>query len=425
MKIHIDLDAFFVAAERTEEPSLCHKPVGIGGRGDQSIFASQSGHQSLNLENSGAFVGTFFQTYHAQSDDMQRFIDPDGRVRGILTTSSYEARAFGIHTGMSIREALQRCPELIVKAPNMQLYQRLSRQLHTFLQHRIPLIEQASIDEFYGDLSGWVADDDLPCFIDMLRHEIKRSLDLPVSIGAAQTKFIAKLATGQAKPFGCRTITSQNFASFIEAIPVKEFPGIGRSMQHRLKEYRIGTLGELIRSRSLVESWGPYAKELYRRVSAMDHTEVTPDQVRKSIGISRTFDPERERAEMRRRIIILARHLAYAIMRIGVIPTTFHVGIRYELRQHSHANITQNRLFNEKWFKDLVLSLFYKADRYRTLQIIRLSISCSHFTSNSRRELSLIDFEKDSVQRHLSMRTQKVRDKYGLDILRWGSEMEI
>ncbi len=425
MKIHIDLDAFFVSAERIQDPSLCHKPVGIGGRGDQSIFASQSGHQSLNLENSGAFVGTFFHTYDAQRDDMQKFTDPDGRIRGILTTSSYEARAFGLHTGMSIREALQRCPGLIVKAPNMQLYQRLSHQLHTFLQERIPLIEQASIDEFYGDLSGWVTDEDIPCFIDTLRHEIKRRLDLPVSIGAAQTKFIAKLATGRAKPFGCRTVTPRGLASFMEAIPVKEFPGIGRSMQRKLDAYHIRTLGELIRMRGVVESWGPYARELYRRVSAMDHTEIIPDHVRKSIGISRTFDPERDRVEIRRRIIILTRHLAYAIMRIGVIPTTFHVGIRYELRQHSHANITQNRLFNEKWFKDLVLSLFYQADRYKTLQIIRLSIGCSHFTSNSRRSLSLIDFEKDTVQHRLSTQTQKVRDKYGLDILRWGEEFEI
>ena len=117
MKIHIDLDAFFVSAERTQDPSLCHKPVGIGGRGDQSIFASRSGHQSLQLENSGAFVGTFFQTYDAQGDDMQKFTDPDGRIRGILTTASYEARAFGIHTGMSIKEALQRVEGALAGSP--------------------------------------------------------------------------------------------------------------------------------------------------------------------------------------------------------------------------------------------------------------------------------------------------------------------
>ena len=257
----------------------------------------------------------------------------------------------------------------------------------------------------------------------MVHRHAPPKLDLPVSIGAAKTKFIAKLATGFAKPFGCKTVYPHEVQPFIESIPVDEFPGIGRSMRRRLNAYKIETLGELSRARPLVESWGPYARELYRRVTAADTTEIVPDHVRKSIGISRTFDPIRDRAEMRRRVIILARHLAYAVMHIGVIPTTFHVGIRYELRQGSHANITQNRLFNEKWFKDLVLSLFYKADTQKSLKIIRLSIHCSHFTHISRRELSLIDFESDRKQYRLTEHTQTVREKYGLDMLRWGSEM--
>jgi DNA polymerase-4 len=425
MKIHIDLDAFFVAAERTRDKRLEGKPVGIGGRGDQYIFSQQSGHQSLNLDASGSFVGTFFQTYDPAKEDMKKFIDPDGRIRGILTTASYEARSFGIITGMPISEALRRCPKLIVKAPDMQLYKNLSSQLRDFLHTRIPLIEQASIDEFYGDLDGWVDPPDVPCFIDNLRHEIKRTLSLPVSIGAAHTKFIAKLATSSAKPFGCRSVTPDQLEAFLENVAVSEFPGIGRSMQRKLDTYKIATLGELLRARSLVESWGPYARELYRRVSAVDHAEVIPNKPRKSIGISRTFDPVRCRKELRRRIIILARHLSYAVMHIGVIPTTFHLGIRYELSHHAHANITQNRLFSERWFKDLVLTLFHQADRYPTLQVVRLSITCSHFTKNSRRELSLIDFDEDTPLHKLTCQTQKVREKYGLDILRWGSEFTV
>lgn len=422
MKIHIDLDCFFVSAERTRDPSLEHKAVGIGGRGDQQIFSHQSGRQSLQLENSGSFVGAYFQTYDPSQEDMHRFIDPDGRVRGILTTASYEARKCGIKTGTTIREALQLCPQLIIKAPNMQLYQQLSHALHAFLQARIPIIEQASIDEFYGDLSGWVEDAEVPCFIDMLRHEIKRKLNLPVSIGAAQTKSIAKLATGCAKPFGSKTVTHHELYAFLEPIPVKEFPGIGRSMQRRLDAYRITTLGELVRAERMVSSWSPYAAALVQRIKGKDHDEVTPEHVRKSIGISRTFDPVRDRSELRRRIIILARHLAYAVLRLGVIPTTFHVGIKYELHQRGSENITCNRLFNEPWFKELCMQLFHKADRYKSLGVIRLSITCSHFTRSSRRELSLLTFEEDRKQRALSEQMQRVRDRYGIDTLRWGNE---
>jgi len=422
MKIHIDLDCFFVSAERTLDPSLENKPVGIGGRGDQYIFAEQSGHQTLNLENSGAFVGAFFQAYDAAQEDLKKFIDPDGRVRGILTTASYEARKYGINTGTTIREALQLCPGIIIKAPNMELYQSLSHELHAFLQERIPVIEQASIDEFYGDVGGWVRDEEVPWFIDMLRHEIKRALNLPVSIGAAHTKSIAKLATSFAKPFGCKSVYPHELFEFIEPINVKEFPGIGRSMQRKLREYRIETLGELVRSGPIVRSFGPYATALYERVCGRDHDDVTPDHIRKSIGISRTFDPVHDRAELRRRIIILSRHLAFAVLRFGAIPTTFHVGIRYEMKQHSHANITQNRLFNEPWFKGLTLSLFYRADIHKHLSVIRLSIHCSHFTRNSRRELSLLHFNDDRKAHELSERLKEVRERYGLDTLRWGSE---
>jgi len=423
MKIHIDLDCFFVSAERTVNPALLGKPVGIGGRGDTYIFAPDSGHQSVNFENGGAFVGTFFQTYDPGQSDMEKFVDADGRIRGILTTASYEARRYGINTGMTIREALQRCPGLIIKAPNMRLYQRLSHELHAFLQARIPVIEQASIDEFYGDLEGWVEPKEVPWFIDMLRHEIMRRLDLPVSIGAARTKSIAKLATGAAKPFGCKTVYPEEVSGFIESIPVADFPGIGRSMQRRLKSYHIATLGELVRARSLIDSWGPYARDLYRRVAAADRDELVPDHVRKSIGISRTFDPVRDRAEMRRRVIILARHLAYAVMRIGAIPTTFGVSVRYEMSPSSHATVTEHRLFNEKWFKDLVLTLYYQADVRRNDRIVRLSIHCSHFTRTSRRELSLLHFHEDTRLHRLSEQTQAVREKYGLDMLKWGSEI--
>ncbi|MEA1918235.1 MAG: DNA polymerase IV, partial [Campylobacterota bacterium] len=336
---------------------------------------------------------------------------------------SYEARAFGIKTGMTIREALSLCPHLIIKAPNMALYKELSHTLHDFLMHRIPLIEQASIDEFYGDLKGWIRDEEVPWFIDMLRHEIQRHLNLPVSIGAASSKPIAKLATSSAKPFGCKTVMPHEHLEFVTNIPIEDFPGIGRAMQKKLKMYQIDTLGKLLQSKGIVTSWSPYSRLLYRQVNGEDTHEVNPLHVRKSIGISRTFDPISDRGELRRRMIILSRHLSHAVMRLNALPTTYHVGIRYELKEHSSANITQHRLFNEFWFRELCLSLFYKADRYKHLKVIRLSISCSHFTCNSRRELSLLDFNADIPHHQLSQEIKNLRDKYGLDILRFGSEI--
>jgi DNA polymerase-4 len=423
MKIHIDIDCFFVSAARIKDPSLEHKPVAIGGRSDTKIFDNAAKNQTVNLENSGSFVPTFYKAYEDKDDDLTAFKDKDGRIRGILTTSSYEARAYGVKTAMTIREALQLCPELIIKAPNMSLYQELSHKLHDFLALKIPLIEQASIDEFYGDLHGWVTDDDVPAFIDNLRHEIKKETKLPVSIGAAPTRYIAKLATTYAKPFGCKIIYPWDFDQFVNPIKVEDFAGIGKSMKQKLNAAQIKTLGELRLRRGTVESWGPYAKELYKRVNGESDAPIQTEYRRKSIGISRTFDPLFDRNEIRRRIHVLARHLSFAIYKLGVVPTLYHLSIAYEMNQRSHKNLSLNELFTEQKFDTLCLQMFHEADIHKRLHIIRLSINCSSFTRDSKKELSLIGFDDDRKLNMLTQETQKLRQKYGIDTIKFASEL--
>jgi DNA polymerase-4 len=423
MKIHIDIDSFFVSAARIVDTTLEHKPVAIGGRSDTKIFNKEATKQSVNFENSGSFVPTFYKAYEAKDDDINAFKDADGKIRGILTTSSYEARAFGIKTAMTIREALQLCPHLIIKAPNMSLYQELSHKLHQFLMSKIPLIEQASIDEFYGDLTGWVEDEDIPAFIDALRHEIKKELKLPVSIGAADTRYIAKLATTYAKPFGCKVIKKWDFDNFIDPIKVGDFAGVGKSMKSKLHGVQIHTLGELRKRRGTVESWGPYAKELYARVNGEADAPIVTTHQRKSIGISRTFDALHNRVELKRRVHILSRHLSFAIMRLNVVPTVFHLGISYEMNQKSHKNISVAELFTEKKFDSLCQKLLIEADSQPRLKVIRLTITCSSFTRDSKKELSLLGFEDDRKMHILTKSVQELRQRYGIDALKFASEM--
>lgn len=423
MKIHIDIDCFFVSAARIDEPFLEGRAVAIGGRSDTKIFSKDAKKQSVNFENSGSFVPTFYKTYEKSDDDLNAFKDEDGRVRGILTTSSYEARAYGVKTAMSIKEALTLCPHLIIKAPNMSLYQKLSHELHEFLQTKIPLVEQASIDEFYGDLSGWVDDSDVPNFIAALKDEIKSVTKLPVSIGAAPTRYIAKLATTYAKPFGCKVVFRNELENFIEKIPIEKFAGIGKSMREKLLGAQIHTLGELSKRRGTIESWGPYAKELYLRVCGLSDDDITTKHVRKSIGISRTFDPLYDRNELRRRVHVLARHLSFAILKLKVIPTVFHLSLNYEMNQKAHKNISLCEIFTEKKFDSLCISLFNEADTHKRLHVIRISINCSSFTRESKKELSLIGFEDEQKMHTLTNRSQEIREKYGIDMLKWGSEL--
>lgn len=423
MKIHIDIDSFFVSAARIIDPTLDNKAVAIGGRSDTKIFNKEAKNQTVNFDNSGSFVPTFYKAYEKSDDDIDAFKDSDGKIRGILTTSSYEARAYGIKTAMSIREALTLCPHLIIKAPNMSLYQKLSHQLHEFLASKIPLIEQASIDEFYGDLSGWIEDKDIEKFIQNLKIEIKKELNLPVSIGAAKTRYIAKLATTYAKPFGTKLVYPSEVHNFVDKIAVGTFAGIGKSMKTRLNSVQIHTLGDMIKRRGTVESWGSYAKELYKRVSGISDSPIVTTNKRKSIGISRTFDKLHNRDELKRRVHILARHLSFAILKLDVIPTVFHLSIAYEMNQKSHKNISLAEIFTEKKFDILCQKLFIEADIYRRLYVIRLNINCSSFTRDSRKELSLIGFNDEQKMKRLSSSSQSLREKYGLDILKWGSEL--
>ena len=423
MKIHIDIDCFFVSATRILHPELENKAVAVGGRSDTKIFNKEVKNQTVNLENSGSFVPTFFKAYEESDDDIDAFKDSDGSIRGILTTSSYEARAFGVKTAMNIQDALRLCPHLIIKAPNMSHYQKLSHQLHEYLQTKIPLIEQASIDEFYGDLHGWIEDKDVEQFIDNLRHEIKQDIKLPVSIGAASTKYIAKLATSYAKPFGCTTIYKHNFDNYINPVKVEDFAGIGRSMRRKLHNVHIYTLGELRQRRGTIDSWGPYAKELYKRVNGESDSPISTRTRRKSIGISRTIEPIHDRVELQRRIHILARHLSYAILKLQVIPTVFHLGISYEMKHKSHKNISLAEVFTEKKFKNLCIQLFNEADIYKRLHVIRISIVCSSFTRDSKKELSLLGFHDEEKMKLLTEQTQKIREKYGLDAIKWADEL--
>jgi len=423
LKIHIDIDCFFVSAVRIADASLEGKAVAIGGRSDTKIFCKNAKKLDVNLQNSGSFVPTFFKSYEKKDDDIDAFRDENGKVRGILTTSSYEARAYGVKTAMSISEALGLCPHLIIKAPNMSLYQQLSHDLHEFLQTKIPLIEQASIDEFYGDLSGWIEDEDVEEFIQNLKLEIKETLKLPVSIGASHTRYIAKMATTYAKPFGCKIVYKKDIKEFIKDIPVGEFAGIGKSMKNRLQSAQIHTLGELMQRRGTLESWGHYAKEIYARVCGLSDAPIQTKSIRKSIGISRTFDALYNRNELKRRVHVLARHLNYAILKLNVIPTVYHLGIAYEMNQNSHKNITLCERFTEKKFDSLCIELFNDADIYRRLRAIRISINCSGFTKNSKRELSLIGFDEEKKMVELTKSLQNLREKYGIDALKWASEL--
>ena len=402
MILHMDLDSFFVSAHRSKDKSLLNRPVVVVKRNDKEIFKNQKS-EVLNL-NEGAFTGDLIIS--KKEYDKSYFLE-NGKIRGIIVTASYEAREFGIKTGMTLREALGIYPDLVVLLPDYRLYHILSYKLKLFLRKKIPLIEQYSIDEFFGDVSGWVDEKDVLNFAYDLKKEIYEKFSLPISIGIAKAKWIAKLATSFAKPDGVYKV--DNIYEFIKDIPIEKFPGIGKRVEKRLKEKGIITLKDVIENKEYLYSWGKNGIILYKRILGIDNESVGERETRKSIGISRRFDPVFDRREVLRRVYILCRYLAFLVEKRGVNPTFYYLKIRYKTKGKSKSHKRVFRFFNELVLKEIMRELFISADVEEDY-IISIAISVSQFKNIS----NLFDFEEDRKLKKLDKAIFKIRSKYGI-----------
>jgi len=420
--LHIDIDSFFASAERTVDPALKGIPMAVGSRSNLEIFNKKRTNIRLMNENSGAFVTPVFYSDKKKSFESY-FIDKiNGRdkIRGIITTSSYEARKFGVKTAMPIAQALQLCPQMVVVPSNYPLYHKLSHRIHDFMRAHIPKVEQFSIDEFFGDVSGWIKDEDVYVFGEMIKQKMMDEFDIPVSVGISKAKWIAKLATESAKPFGVYEV--KDIDAYIEDMPIKAFPGIGKGFQERLGKHYIKTLGDVKRSKSLFYSWKKPGIQLYHRVTGTDNEPIESRGDRKSIGISRTFDVINDADEIKRRIMIMARHIVYMVMAIEVNPTTFYLKVNYEYGVKVKKSETVNRIFSEHLFKEMLMQM-YDEIKVEHKGAIKISVNVSNFTSQHRKTLSLLDIGEDMEENKLSKEIQKLRERFGLDILKTGNEL--
>jgi len=421
MILHLDLDSFFASAERTRNVDLIGKPLIVGGRGDPFIFDKKPAREKKLIRlNRGAFVPSLF---HAEHDASSYFFEGE-RIRGIVTTASYEARRCGVKTAMSIREALGLCPQAVLLPPDHLLYHTLSHEMMELLAREIPLVEQYSIDELFGDVTGWVDEKDVYDFIAYLQEKIAREMLLPVSIGASNAKWIAKLATSRVKPFGLKVVHDGEIRDFVKDIDIHEFPGVGRAFGKRMRRYGIKTIADALNAKSHFEGWGRQGRDLYARLSGTDREGVSAKQSRKGVGISRSMDrPIKERKEFYRRVSVMVRHWAHTIERLGVNPTTFFFGIGYDHRLRSKKQYTTYRIFNEPFIQQFAREKFRELDIHPSLPILYISMSATKFLHHDPRAVDMFELENDRKMQRLDSAVSRAREKYGMDILRSGSEL--
>lgn len=421
MILHIDIDCFFVSAHRIGNPALQNIPLAVGGRSNLSIFDRKKQKRALS-NIAGAFTSSILSSNDGMTFE-QYFKDKDGRVRGIITTSSYEARAYGVKTAMSASEALRWCPNLQILPPNYPYYHELSHRLKSLLQKEIPSIEQFSIDEFFGDVTGWVKDEDIYTFAKNLKEKIQNDIGLPVSIGVAKTKWIAKLGTNDAKPYGVKVIYKEEVDEFLKDLPISAFPGIGKGYQDRLLPRGIKTLGDIKERKELFMRWGKPGMQIYNRVCGLDNEKISVSQGQKSIGLGRTFDPIQDRDEIKRRLTILCRHLSFLSLKGKHNPMTYSLNIRYQYGVKQKDYLNANRLFNEQFFKESIITLFDKIDIHKNHQIMQINITLGNFEESKVMTMNLLNYEEDIKQAKLTDSLQKLRDKFGIDIIKSAGEL--
>jgi len=246
--VHADMDAFYAAVEQLDDPSLRGKPVLVGGTGN----------------------------------------------RGVVSTASYEARPFGVHSAMPMVEARRKCPQAIVLPPNFERYTEISRRIMDVFGTYSPLVEPLSLDEAFIDMTGAEGLFGPPrqMALGIKRDVLEATGGLTVSVGVATCKFVAKVASDHEKPDGLVIVEPGEEREFLWPLPVKRLWGVGPKAEERLRELGLETIGDVARAsvQHLERKLGSLGLHIHALAHARDMRDVIPERDARSVGAERTLD---------------------------------------------------------------------------------------------------------------------------------------
>ena len=376
--LHIDLDAFFVSVELLDRPDLRGKPVVVGGRPDE---------------------------------------------RGVVSSASYEARAFGVRSAMPMRTALQKCPDLIILPARHRVYAGWSRKVMALFDEITPQVEPVSIDEAYLDVTGaellWGMPEQLA---QTLRARIREKFDLPCSIGVATNKPVAKMATERAKPDGVCIVPPGEEAAFLAPMPVERLIGVGPKSAAALRAMGIETIGQLAGAprESLARRFGAnHADDMIRRAQGISDSPVAVERESRQISQETTFARDISDKERLRRVLLeLSEGVGARLRAEDVDAKTIALKLRYAdfttlTRQTTLPSPTHldETIYAAAW------SLFAKAWTRRPVRL--LGVAARNLATPAR-QLSLFEPLDDRRER-LTRVMDTIRARHGDDALRRAS----
>jgi DNA polymerase-4 len=379
--LHVDMDAFFVSVELLERPELRGKPVVVGGRRDQ---------------------------------------------RGVVSAASYEARKFGIQSAIPLRTAARLCPDAVFLPVRHDLYVEYSDRIASILERYSPIVEMASVDEAYLDLSGTERLHGPPLGAAQKLHDaVRRETGLPCSLGLASTRLVAKVASDQAKPHGLLWVPAGVEEAFLAPLPVRRIPGIGKVTEAGLKSLGIETVGQLaaLPAEQLDRVFGQWGAALYRKARGQDAYEFVIDAEPKSISHNRTFGADTaDRELLGSTLSRLCQKAGKRLRDAGLWARTVTLTLRYA----GFTTVTRAKTLREASNLDSVFlaelrSLFEAHWTGKPLRLVGVALTGF---SHEPGQMGLLDADRSEKRERLARATDRLRDRYGFGKVQLGSSLE-
>ena len=378
--LHVDMDAFFASIEQRDNPEYRNKPLIVGGR-----------------------------------------------TRGVVSTCSYEARKFGIRSAMPIFEAKRRCPHGIFISPRGKVYQEVSREIHAVLQNYSPLVELASIDEAYLDITGLENLLGAPLEIARaLQEEIfTKTNGLTCSIGIAPIKFLAKIASDEKKPHGIFMISYADMPNYLNELSIAKIPGVGKKFLEELKKIGIKKCADVICLEKTFweQKFGKAGIMLYERASGIDTREVEPYTERKSESAETTLDENvTDKALLKKWLLVHAERVGTGLRKQNLKGRTINIKIKFADFKQMTRQLTLDKQTNatDTIYQNACLLL---DDIVLTKPVRLIGLGVSGFEEQcENKQLSLFSIldEKEETKEnieekrnHLDATLDVLREKYG------------
>lgn len=332
--IHVDMDAFYASVEQLDNPDLRGKPVAVGG----------------------------------------------SEARGVVSAASYEARKFGVRSAMPGVVATRRCAELIFVKPRFERYKEVSQQIRQIFFDYTDLVEPLSLDEAFLDVTeNKYNHPSATLLAESIRWRIREEVGLNASAGISINKFTAKIASDINKPNGQKTIPPEEVLDFLENLPIERFFGVGKVTADKMKTHGIFT-GKQLKEHSLEylhQHFGKSGQHFYNIVRGIQHSEVKPDRIRKSVAAERTFAKDLSSEHfMLEQLDKIADELERRLTRHDITGKTVTVKLKYsDFTQQTRSKTVGEFINRKEDFFPIVRELIYQERPKQSVRLLGISLT--------------------------------------------------